>query len=672
MTRDTFRILSPTAILGYGFPEASLRRALTEPIDLIAVDAGSVDAGPYYLAMGKAYVGKAALRRDLRLLLAASREAGCPLIVGSAGFSGEGSQLEVVAGLVRGLISEQWAGSCRMAVIPSDIDPAWVLAHRADLEPLGRMESPVDEAVRGSRIVAQIGIDPFITALDNGADVILAGRAYDPAVFAAAPIRQGFDPGICYHAAKILECGAIACDPGSGSDCLVAELTRDGEARISSPNPRRRVTVRSIAAHTLYEKSHPSSFALPGGRLDIAETEFFTIDEQRAGFRGSRFHAGKRSLKIEGAAPKGHRVVSVLALSGTPEECPVGVFVYGFNGVETHRPGNGENEWGLVVTTLADDAQEAADALAFVRSTLLHFGYTGRLSTAGNLAFPFSPSDLRFHDESGAHGGLFVAGTRDPVFQGAWDEIEEGVRSALSEQHPTLAERVEVRFMRATADTPWAIAEAIGVDREDAVARARQQQATLKPWQDDSRPSFSEIDAGPACAWTLHHLVPAETGIDGLVAITMHRLEGSQWSGSERIAVAARSVGDESVPAPSVEGDPHALRDWARPVSGAGTRPLVDHARVIRSKNAGVTEITFDVIFEDREGFAAACRSAAFSPEAVRTLLGVDESEVIGCYAFPPALAIKVTLHRRLPAGNPGDRDVFGAQQHARLLGLRF
>ena len=31
---------------------------------------------------------------------------------------------------------------------------------------------------------------------------------------------------------------------------------------------------------------------------------------------------------------------------------------------------------------------------AFARATLLHLGYPGRRSTAGNLAFPYSPSDV--------------------------------------------------------------------------------------------------------------------------------------------------------------------------------------------------------------------------------------------------------------------------------------
>ncbi|MFT2509496.1 3-methylaspartate ammonia-lyase, partial [Escherichia coli] len=51
----SFKVLSPTAILGYGFPEESFRKAMAESPDLIAVDAGSSDPGPHYLGAGKPF-----------------------------------------------------------------------------------------------------------------------------------------------------------------------------------------------------------------------------------------------------------------------------------------------------------------------------------------------------------------------------------------------------------------------------------------------------------------------------------------------------------------------------------------------------------------------------------------------------------------------------------------
>ena len=82
------------------------------------------------------------------------------------------------------------------------------------------------------RIVAQMGPEPLVQALESGAEVVLAGRAYDPAVFAAVPLTRGCSRGPAVHLGKILECGAIAATPGSGSDCLFGSL--DGEPSTSN------------------------------------------------------------------------------------------------------------------------------------------------------------------------------------------------------------------------------------------------------------------------------------------------------------------------------------------------------------------------------------------------------------------------------------------------------
>ena len=55
---EEFRILSPTAILGYGFPAESFRRGIQRQPHLIACDAGSTDPGPYYLGSGKSFTSR--------------------------------------------------------------------------------------------------------------------------------------------------------------------------------------------------------------------------------------------------------------------------------------------------------------------------------------------------------------------------------------------------------------------------------------------------------------------------------------------------------------------------------------------------------------------------------------------------------------------------------------
>jgi hypothetical protein len=82
-----------------------------------------------------------------------------------------------------------------------------------------------------------------------------------------------------------LECGAIATVPGSGSDCLVADLELDGSTLFWAPNEARRATTLSVAAHTLYEKSHPHLFGMPGGYLDTSNTKFVQMDEYPVRYR---------------------------------------------------------------------------------------------------------------------------------------------------------------------------------------------------------------------------------------------------------------------------------------------------------------------------------------------------------------------------------------------------
>lgn len=77
----TFKILSPTAILGYGFPEESFRKAMEASPDLIAVDAGSSDPGPHYLGAGKPFTDRAGVKRDLRYMIVAGVKHNIPVVI---------------------------------------------------------------------------------------------------------------------------------------------------------------------------------------------------------------------------------------------------------------------------------------------------------------------------------------------------------------------------------------------------------------------------------------------------------------------------------------------------------------------------------------------------------------------------------------------------------------
>ena len=98
--------------------------------------------------------------------------------------------------------------------------------------------------------------------------------------------------------------------------------------------------------------------------------------------------------------------------------------------------------------------------------------------------------------------------------------------------------------------------------------------------------------------------------------------------------------------------------------------PLLDLACVIRSKNSGPYELTFDIVFKDRSSYGLAVASGVFTPELFAHLYGIDVDQVLNLVFFEEACAVKATIVRPLVSGDIGETDVYGAQQHAPLLSI--
>ena len=97
---------------------------------------------------------------------------------------------------------------------------------------------------------------------------------------------------------------------------------------------------------------------------------------------------------------------------------------------------------------------------------------------------------------------------------------------------------------------------------------------------------------------------------------------------------------------------------------------LRDLAKTIRSKNAGVNAITFDIIFPDRETYDRVTASGALTLDTVAELYGLPKQRFTIFLEFEPALAVKFAIRRSSPAGGPGDSDIFGCQQYGPLFDL--
>jgi len=266
-----------------------------------------------------------------------------------------------------------------------------------------------------------MGHEPLQALAREGCEVILAGRCYDPACFSARPILEGYDVALATHLGKILECAAIAATPGSGSDSVLGILREDSFV-LKALSPERRFTAQSTAAHTLYEKSDPAHLPGPGGSLDLTGVTFTEIGGGQVEVRGTRFVPTRPyAVKLEGARPVGFRTLSIAGthdpiliasietvaaqVKARVEELlrresvqgQVFFHVYGRNGVMgalERGDAPDPHELGLVIEVLAPTQDQANTICSMTRSTFLHYGYEGRISTAGNLAFPFSPSDV--------------------------------------------------------------------------------------------------------------------------------------------------------------------------------------------------------------------------------------------------------------------------------------
>jgi hypothetical protein len=93
-------------------------------------------------------------------------------------------------------------------------------------------------------------------------------------------------------------------------------------------------------------------------------------------------------------------------------------------------------------------------------------------------------------------------------------------------------------------------------------------------------------------------------------------------------------------------------------------------APILRSKNAGICWITFDVMFEDIAAYNHVKESNVVTQERVAELYGRDPGDVFGPIFVDGALGFKVSILREVLCGDPDDTDVYGGQQHVPLMEL--
>ncbi|MES2898882.1 MAG: acyclic terpene utilization AtuA family protein [Pseudomonadota bacterium] len=394
---------------------------------VIACDAGSTDSGPASLGSGKPKLSREACKRDLRLLLLARDELQVPLIIGSCGTSGSDAGVDWMVEIAREIASEDGL-HFRLATIKSDqpsayLEQRWAAGRIRALDPA----PVVDEATwSGSKIVGMMGTEPIEAALRQHADVVLAGRASDSALFAVYPIMLGADPGLAWHAAKTLECGA-ACAVVPAADGMIAYI-RDDHFDIEALDLNAQCLPRGIAAHTLYENANPFLLTEPSGIIDTEHARYQAIDHRSVRVSGSRFlPASEYTIKLEGAELIGYQTVVIGGIRDPhiikdlerllpmvkayfdgriadlfpgvlkPSDYDIHYRIYGRDGVMGELDPMRHlqaREVGVLITITAPSqayATKIASLVAHVSAHLPVSAYEGLISS---IAYPFSPPEI--------------------------------------------------------------------------------------------------------------------------------------------------------------------------------------------------------------------------------------------------------------------------------------
>jgi hypothetical protein len=174
----------------------------------------------------------------------------------------------------------------------------------------------------------------------------------------------------------------------------------------------------------MYEQGNPFLIYEPDGVIDVRNADFSQIDRQTVRVSGSCFApTTSLQIKLEGARRVGARAFTIAGVRdphvianldfiegevrsavrrnlADGAEYQLHFRWYGRDAVlgGLERAAGVPHEVGALIEAIAPTQALANHVLSLARSSCLHCHFPGRKATAGNLAFPFSPSDYEGGD----------------------------------------------------------------------------------------------------------------------------------------------------------------------------------------------------------------------------------------------------------------------------------
>ncbi|KAL2203090.1 hypothetical protein CC79DRAFT_1360910 [Sarocladium strictum] len=620
--RPLCQIITPVGMLGYGFDEILTHNELFSltssgiPTGII-LDSGSTDSGPQKLAIGSMSCPRSAYANDLTKLLKLCHNFRVPLLFSSAGGDGSDEHVREMEEIVEEIAEANQEYNFKTISIYSGIIKPIILSRLRE----GRVTGcgPVvpalteTDVLESYRVVAQIGPEPFVDAMDAEPDfdVIIGGRAYDPAPYAAFCIHQLKQQypritatdikqrlGGFLHMGKIMECGGHCAFPKSHG--AVSTVYANGVFDVRPTAPGAKCTPLSVSAHALYENTRPDILRGPGGMMLLSDSRYEALADGRSvrvsgtSFQSSRKDGKPYQLKLEAARIVGYRAITMgtILIAQLDKVLPL---VRGYvKQQHQHVDGN----WDIGFHTFGKDKKATSDSTqVFIVAEAL----AQTQDIANSLA---SKARVALIKATAGNFGFGIAGLM---------EIETGPCAEFSVYHVMDLNPGE---------------EHLPLDNDAAQERL-------------IHSSMQIIGSGLPRA--------ARSPIENTII---------QQTKSKSTVDKVREA-QPSDPGPA-----------------KSPKVLADLCRVLRSKNAGPYEITIDAMFYTEADYKRIKNSGILSRERIAQAIGIAESDVIWMGFFDSAQAFKVTFPRirngkPKSAGGFMEDDIHGSQEHTGLHRLK-
>ena len=308
------KVLVPSGVLGLGFDLEALNNGVKNNPDIISIDGGSTDSGPYSLGSGTSKYSRAAIKAEWKSLMIAREKANVPLVIGSCGTCGTNGMVDWMENITIEL-AEELNQNIKIAKLycqqeKNFIKKKFQLSKIFPLNPAPMLNDQLIEEM--TNIVALAGAEQIQECINTGAEIILAGRTTDTAIISALPLMKGANPGSSWHGAKIAECGAL-CTTNPTSGVVIVEFDKTGFT-VEPMSKNASCTSETVAAHMLYENADPYILHEPGGYMDVTYSNYYNIDNKKVRVEGAKWHASKQySVKLEGTKIAGYQA-SLLVL----------------------------------------------------------------------------------------------------------------------------------------------------------------------------------------------------------------------------------------------------------------------------------------------------------------------------------------------------------------------